>query len=1573
MSNLEIESFINLFESSDLDSTELLDILWLAKYMKTDKKYYKLNETTNESFENDNIDEKSQEKPEHLKSNDSKTDIEVMNNSFPLSINNKSQETNKTVNISHKGYFEDSNQISNYLINFKDKSLSKRKKLFNEIETINYKANTGIFNPFFEAKKQKRYTLYLFIDYSETMNIWKEMIIEYTKLLSIGIFKSIRYVYINSDNDKTLFYKDKKLNKQFNPREITNFHKDKLIFVLTDMLSSCWINGDTLNIIDQLYKSIPMYIIQMLPYRLWRTTALKKASITTFNAVKSYTLGSSYLSDIDYLIKSSDEDCKKNLQLPIVSFDLSYLKVIGNTLKANCNNKIDGAIFNIENIKNNESITESKTMSGQEKVEHFFANASPMAQELAKCLSPIQFNLAIMRMIQEKVLNESNNIYIAEVINSGLVKSYKNVLEFEEDVSDVLYKLLGRERALEIFYKNSDYIQENLGLNFGFKAYLSGKVNLEDSNTSENDKRFATISYRILKSMGGEYSKFADKMSKMVKKNISLTSIDSKEIEFDSHSFVLRNEIFNKIWDILGKGANVFLHGMAGTGKTTILKYIEKYPRNKYFIKYLNFNSYTNIGQLKNFLNNVKENKILFLIDDFSETDLNTAIKIDFYNVLIDFYKGKSVQFIFSGRNLFEIKIRLVGNLVPISVQGFTKKEIYDFIIKMEHLIKIKLDAEIREYIFDNFSSPLLVTMIMKILSSTSISEKITKKTFIKITSEYFDNSIKNIIKIFSAYQKNMAIFILNYISIRETFNLQENTPFREDYKLFLEVIDKLEENPFIFKKDNNIEFAHKSIKFFWKNNIEDIGSFINLLVKQDLGNYGWNSNNIIDSKISNDEFSDILLADNNQKLLGLIVIKPQIVDIKDFTSEVISYALELQVNVGYITDGNEIYKCDFDNNILQRVDRYIYPSEVKLLIETKLVKEEGIIKFINQEKGFGVIINQTSDDIFFHISGVRDLEFADLKEGDNISFTLVEGDRGLKAIDITLVNNIENEIKEGVITSIKKEAGVGFISNDEIGDEIFFHANNLEGVEFDDLTVGEYLSFEMGEGRDGKTQAVNITLSNNEKEDITFDCEECETGYSFDCKELHWEQVGGSERKMGTEIEYEAEYYKTCHTCSNEMSITFSCWEFPVGAENHRDIASHGIINLEGSCCLEFNSSEEEYSDYDYHESIEDEGSFYSDLEEKMEVLEEFINNLLPYSELEYMNDSDSYSNKENVRSDQFLISYEFDNKYLYELIDEIQDDLNEVKFALDGNTSNIINDNSLLVRKRYMIEYDGIYEAYGVDKDCNVYINDVEQILYIYPKEEKRISVTEMKDWFFDHYDDPANLLPYIGREGGYQYLFGGPYELEQVLFENFSQEYSDEYIQNTIDIIENEYGNMSWEKKPDENKFIESNKINYSQNKEQDINDNSYIKNLIGNNTNLQIEGDFEGWSGESVIVLTNGDIWKQSEYYYEYVYSYMPKVSLSTSYSGYKMKVDGISKEVSVEKLNNVIKSKVKGAFNGWDGSTIIELLNGEKWKQSSYSYSYSYSYQPDVIIYQSDFGYKMKVDGNDKTVDVERII
>jgi hypothetical protein len=70
--------------------------------------------------------------------------------------------------------------------------------------------------------------------------------------------------------------------------------------------------------------------------------------------------------------------------------------------------------------------------------------------------------------------------------------------------------------------------------------------------------------------------------------------------------------------------------------------------------------------------------------------------------------------------------------------------------------------------------------------------------------------------------------------------------------------------------------------------------------------------------------------------------------------------------------------------------------------------------------------------------------------------------------------------------------------------------------------------------------------------------------------------------------------------------------------------------------------------------------------------------------------------------------------------------------------------------------------------------------------------------------------------------------------------------------------------------------------------------------------------------------------------------------------------------------DVIESKIDGEFEGWKGETIVKLSNGQVWQQSSPHIEIHIAIRPDVLIYRSGSGYKMKVEGTNEAVDVVRL-
>lgn len=55
-------------------------------------------------------------------------------------------------------------------------------------------------------------------------------------------------------------------------------------------------------------------------------------------------------------------------------------------------------------------------------------------------------------------------------------------------------------------------------------------------------------------------------------------------------------------------------------------------------------------------------------------------------------------------------------------------------------------------------------------------------------------------------------------------------------------------------------------------------------------------------------------------------------------------------------------------------------------------------------------------------------------------------------------------------------DRGFGFIKT-EGGEDLFFHSNDLEGVEFNSLQAGQEVEYEAGEGREGRPAAVKVKL----------------------------------------------------------------------------------------------------------------------------------------------------------------------------------------------------------------------------------------------------------------------------------------------------------------------------------------------------------------------------------------------------------------------------------------------------------------------------------------------------------------
>jgi cold shock protein len=78
---------------------------------------------------------------------------------------------------------------------------------------------------------------------------------------------------------------------------------------------------------------------------------------------------------------------------------------------------------------------------------------------------------------------------------------------------------------------------------------------------------------------------------------------------------------------------------------------------------------------------------------------------------------------------------------------------------------------------------------------------------------------------------------------------------------------------------------------------------------------------------------------------------------------------------------------------------------------EEAMAQYIGTVKWFNTAKGYGFLGHDGGTDVFVHFSSIQSDGYKSLKEGDAVSFAIIQGDKGPQA------DNVE-VLKDGIPTS---------------------------------------------------------------------------------------------------------------------------------------------------------------------------------------------------------------------------------------------------------------------------------------------------------------------------------------------------------------------------------------------------------------------------------------------------------------------------------------------------------------------------------------------------------------------------
>jgi CspA family cold shock protein len=63
--------------------------------------------------------------------------------------------------------------------------------------------------------------------------------------------------------------------------------------------------------------------------------------------------------------------------------------------------------------------------------------------------------------------------------------------------------------------------------------------------------------------------------------------------------------------------------------------------------------------------------------------------------------------------------------------------------------------------------------------------------------------------------------------------------------------------------------------------------------------------------------------------------------------------------------------------------------------------RETGVVKWFNNQKGYGFIARDSGGDVFVHYSAITGQGYRTLNEGERVEFTVQQGQKGPAAVDV--------------------------------------------------------------------------------------------------------------------------------------------------------------------------------------------------------------------------------------------------------------------------------------------------------------------------------------------------------------------------------------------------------------------------------------------------------------------------------------------------------------------------------------------------------------------------------------------
>ncbi len=382
-------------------------------------------------------------------------------------------------------------------------SIDTTKTILDVDKTVDWIAQTDLFQLIYTQKLKKHFSLTLLIDKHHSMDIFQSLVDDFCDTLEhYGVFAKIDYFYLDGKDEETILHKDKhqKVKNSTILREENN-----LILILSSCISPAWRSNSMYQNIEIWSKTNFCSIVQMLPSNMWLSTSLKQGKKLSWKSTQLYAKNSQLSSQKEFLY--FDEDIEI-LKIPIISFEHRSFKAWSSVVMGNSHYAISGIAIDTRKIKE-KKIIQSNQLTSKERLDNFLSQASSTAKILSAYLANNHVSFEIARIIQELKLPDSSFSHLAEVFLGGIIE--KKIIDnqvhydFYEGIREVLKHQIAPIEALELFDQTSRFVSDYFGIAQKFPSMIQNPNSIREIEWDDTMIAFAKIGIDILKRVGGIY------------------------------------------------------------------------------------------------------------------------------------------------------------------------------------------------------------------------------------------------------------------------------------------------------------------------------------------------------------------------------------------------------------------------------------------------------------------------------------------------------------------------------------------------------------------------------------------------------------------------------------------------------------------------------------------------------------------------------------------------------------------------------------------------------------------------------------------------------------------------------------------------------------------------------------------------------------------------------------------------------------------------------------------------------------------------------------------------------------